>query len=456
MFQSMATIREKVDENTESADCNNDFEETWQMTKVDSTKDTDSGDEASFSSTTSLDSLAESRARSQKARNITEKRRRDKLNMYINQLAASLPQCSHQKLDKSTILKQGVDYLRKYNELNAAGTLSAGIPSSSFLSADELGELMLESVNGVIICINEEYIITFVTEQFHHVFGLEPGQLVGQSIEKFVHSDDLYTFRDKIKLRKTQGDVMEMGQADNVSFGSSAKERLNSSQAYCIDVSFRLAVGDEGSRRVRCLGTWKETTVTGDNIERKQNLLILVAMPKNQLHLRELCYPKAPKSFSSRHSMDGKFLFVDSSCTLITGYLPYELMNSSLYFFIHEADLDEAMRAHRSLTNLVDVGSVLVFFRFRSKSNQWLLMKVILRVTYNPMTSKPEYFNASMTLATSEETYQYKKMRLSNTKVCRDGSITYENMLSGSSSLLLASLAKERSHVRDYPSVLYT
>ena len=63
MFQSMATIREKVDENTESADCNNDFEETWQMTKVDSTKDTDSGDEASFSSTTSLDSLAESRAR---------------------------------------------------------------------------------------------------------------------------------------------------------------------------------------------------------------------------------------------------------------------------------------------------------------------------------------------------------------------------------------------------------
>ena len=63
MFQSMATIREKVDENTESTDCNNDFEETWHMSKVDSTKDTDSGDEASFSSTTSLDSLAESRAR---------------------------------------------------------------------------------------------------------------------------------------------------------------------------------------------------------------------------------------------------------------------------------------------------------------------------------------------------------------------------------------------------------
>ena len=38
-------------------------------------------------------------------------------------------------------------------------------------------------------------------------------------------------------------------------------------------------------------------------------------------------------------------------------------------------------------------------------------------------------------------------MRLSNTK---DGSITYESMLSGNGSLLLASLAKERNLVRIY------
>ena len=64
MFQSMSTIREKADENEESADCKHNFEGTWPINKIDITKDTDSGDEASYSSTTSLDSLADSRARS--------------------------------------------------------------------------------------------------------------------------------------------------------------------------------------------------------------------------------------------------------------------------------------------------------------------------------------------------------------------------------------------------------
>ena len=64
MFPSMSTIREKADENAESANCKHDFEETWQINKANITKDTDSGDEASYSSTTSLDSLADSRARS--------------------------------------------------------------------------------------------------------------------------------------------------------------------------------------------------------------------------------------------------------------------------------------------------------------------------------------------------------------------------------------------------------
>ena len=31
-----------------------------------------------------------------------------------------------------------------------------------------------QSINGVILCINEECIITFVAEHFKHVFGLEP------------------------------------------------------------------------------------------------------------------------------------------------------------------------------------------------------------------------------------------------------------------------------------------
>ena len=45
-----------------------------------------------------------------------------------------------------------------------------------------------QSVNGVIICINEEFNVTFVTEQFQHVFGLEPVRftLIFVTLPKFV------------------------------------------------------------------------------------------------------------------------------------------------------------------------------------------------------------------------------------------------------------------------------
>ncbi len=53
--------------------------------------------------------------RSQRARNVSEKKRRDKLNMYITQLASLLPPEGHQKKDKSSVLKHSVEYLKHKN-----------------------------------------------------------------------------------------------------------------------------------------------------------------------------------------------------------------------------------------------------------------------------------------------------------------------------------------------------
>lgn len=46
-----------------------------------------------------------------------------------------------------------------------------------------------------------------------------------------------------------------------------------------------------------------------------------------------------------------------------------------------------------------------------------------------------------------DEINQYKKMKLSNAGGYDDGTISYENMLSGGSSLMLASLTRERQIV---------
>ena len=55
----------------------------------------------------------------------------------------------------------------------------------------------------------------------------------------------------------------------------------------------------------------RSSIFSGDQSEQTEQSLVLMLWPKDQTHLRELCYSKVSSSFSSRHSMDGKFLFVD-------------------------------------------------------------------------------------------------------------------------------------------------
>lgn len=52
--------------------------------------------------------------------------------------------------------------------------------------------------------------------------------------------------------------------------------------------------------------------------------------------------------FSSRHSLEWKFLFLDHRAPPIIGYLPFEVLGTSGYDYYHVDDLEKVVNCHES------------------------------------------------------------------------------------------------------------
>lgn len=119
--------------------------------------------------------------------------------------------------------------------------------------------------------------------------------------------------------------------------------------------------------------------------------------------------------FISRHAMDGKFLFVDqrwvvqnfffnfnlieSFCfvfkraTLVLGFLPQELLGTSMYEYYHHDDIPGLADSHKAaLQNSEKV--VTPFYRFRIKDNGFIQLQSEWKSFKNPWTKEVEYLIA--------------------------------------------------------------
>lgn len=60
--------------------------------------------------------------------------------------------------------------------------------------------------------------------------------------------------------------------------------------------------------------------------------------------------------FTSRHSLEWKFLFLDHRASPIIGYMPFEVLGTSGYDYYHFDDLDKVITCHEAckyaLTNV--------------------------------------------------------------------------------------------------------
>ncbi|KAH0514393.1 Aryl hydrocarbon receptor nuclear translocator-like protein 2 [Microtus ochrogaster] len=307
-----------------------------------------------------------------------EKRRRDKMNHLIRELSSMIPPLSPaaRKLDKLTVLRRAVQYLRSLRGVTESFLGDNSRPS--FIQDKELSHLILKTAEGFLFVVGcERGRILFVSKSISKTLQYDQGSLMGQNLFDFLHPKDV----------------------------AKVKEQLS------YDVSPREKPVDTKNHRkfytVHCTGylrSWPPSVVgveKGRDSEKDSGpLTCLVAM--GRLHPYNVPQKSGkikvrPTEFVTRFAMNGKFVYVDQRATAILGYLPQELLGTSCYEYFHQDDHSSLTNKHKAV--LQSKEKILTdSYKFRVKDGSFVTLKSQWFSFTNPWTKELEYIVSVNTL----------------------------------------------------------
>ncbi|XP_066919374.1 neuronal PAS domain-containing protein 2-like [Clytia hemisphaerica] len=366
------------------------------------------GSQSNASSITSSEdnsSAESSKERLLKSRCKSEKKRRDKLNSFIQSLQAMLAPDATKRLDKLTVLKMTLNYLSLHNDfsINVSGQGAGKNKKTFFIPCDELGQLMFEATNGFILVINDDAKLLYIADVAEKILGIKASNITGKPIHAFIHEDDRTKVAEEIMSSTYFDHSTESTYMDFLGENIDVEKR-------CITLDFRVKVSDsdrESSyRHLSCVGRWQSFKKLEES-GFLSKVLILFATVKTEM--REIAPPEdAIPSFMTKQGLDLSFIFVDQNCPPVTGYTSYELLGKSLYMFVHVDDLPEIHSAHDNLTKN-RCKEVQTFFRFCSKGEEWLLLKVVMQMKSSEGTMQPDFISMCFYMANQEEILAFRE-----------------------------------------------
>ncbi|XP_059171550.1 aryl hydrocarbon receptor nuclear translocator homolog isoform X2 [Physella acuta] len=369
-----------------------------------------------------------------------ERRRRNKMTAYINELCDMVPTCSTlaRKPDKLTILRMAVSHMKTLR--GTGNTNNDGSYRPSFLTDQELKHLILEAADGFLFVVQcDTGRIVYVSDSITPVLNQSQGDLFGTTLYDLTHPDDVEKVREQLSTSESQN----TGRILDLKTGTVKKEGHQSSIRLCMGSRrgfiCRLRMGNMQSdpmtanhtvrmRQRNTLGPASDGNhyavvhVTGyiknwppsagvqmdrnESDEHGGSHCCLVAIGRLQVtntpNCSDIMGPNPPNEFISRHSMDGKFTFVDQRVTPVLGYQPQELLGKLAFEFYHPEDQTHMKETFEQVLKLK--GQVMsIMYRFRASNREWVWLRTSSFSFQNPYTDEVEYIVCTNTLVKSSQ-----------------------------------------------------
>ncbi|XP_019609428.2 neuronal PAS domain-containing protein 2 [Rhinolophus sinicus] len=331
------------------------------------------------------------------SRNKSEKKRRDQFNVLIKELSSMLPG-NTRKMDKTTVLEKVIGFLQKHNEVSAQ-TEICDIQQDwkpSFLSNEEFTQLMLEALDGFIIAVTTDGSILYVSDSITPLLGHLPSDVMDQNLLNFLpeqeHSEVYKMLSSHMLVTDSPSPGYLKSDNDLEFYCHLLRGSLNPKEFPTYEyIKF---VGNFRSYNnvpsPTCNGF--DSTLSGPcrlPLGKEVCFIATVRLATPQF-LKEMCVVDEPlEEFTSRHSLEWKFLFLDHRAPPIIGYLPFEVLGTSGYDYYHIDDLELLARCHQHLMQFGKGKSCC--YRFLTKGQQWIWLQTHYYITYHQWNSKPEF-----------------------------------------------------------------
>uniref|UniRef100_A0A8C3MGF6 Uncharacterized protein n=1 Tax=Geospiza parvula TaxID=87175 RepID=A0A8C3MGF6_GEOPR len=340
---------------------------------------------------------APSTTSSMASRNKSEKKRRDQFNVLIKELSSMLPG-NTRKMDKTTVLEKVIGFLQKHNEVSAQTEISEIQQDwkPSFLSNEEFTQLMLEALDGFIIAVTTGGSIIYVSDSITPLLGHLPCDVLDQNLLNFLpeqeHSE-IYKMLSSCMLMTDSASSDYLKTDNELEFychllrGSLNPKEFPTYEYIKFVGNFRSYSNVPNST---CNGFDEAVPRAYRTPPGKQICFVATVRLATPQFLKEMCIVEEPlEEFTSRHSLEWKFLFLDHRAPPIIGYLPFEVLGTSGYDYYHIDDLELLARCHEHLMQFGKGKSCC--YRFLTKGQQWIWLQTHYYITYHQWNSKPEF-----------------------------------------------------------------
>ena len=312
------------------------------------------------------------------SRNLNEKKRRDRFNVLVQEIAEIVLPENQRKLDKTTVLKRAINFLQNHqSHIRSVPRPSRHSASTkwqpSFVTDGEFNLIMLEASNSFTLATESNGKITFASQSVLPLLGYRPEQMQGTSLLGYLHEDDALRILPLL---------------------SSVEKKTLPSEGESFQL--RIKCGNFYSRNTYQVVECKTTFIS------QQNCIVIVG----KVH-----YPQPNKivvtsdsqcrQFSYRLSMDWKYVYLDHRASSIIGFLPFELLGTSFYDYCSPEEVFNISQYHKVLIGRGQVTTC--YYRHLTKGQSWVWLQSCCYISYNQWNSKPESTTCTATVVHFDE-----------------------------------------------------